>query len=60
MFNLEILYEKLQQSKVKFSHSVVSNSLRLWTVAYQALLSMGFFGQEYWSGLPFTSPSKAD
>ena len=60
MFNLEILYEKLQQSKVKFSHSVVSDSLRLWTVAYQAPLSMGFFRQEYWSGLPFTSPSKAD
>ena len=26
-----------------------------WTVAYQALLSMGFFRQEYWSGLPFSS-----
>ena len=23
-----------------------------WTVACQAPLSMGFFGQEYWSGLP--------
>ena len=27
------------------------------TVAYQALLSMGFSRQEYWSGLPFPSPS---
>ena len=27
----------------------------LWTVAYQALLSMGFSRQEYWSGLPFPS-----
>ena len=27
-----------------------------WTVAYQALLSMGFFRQEYWSGLLFLSP----
>ena len=27
-----------------------------WTVAYQAPLSMGFFRQEYWSGLPFPSP----
>ena len=27
-----------------------------WTVAYQALLSMGFYRQEYWSGLPFPSP----
>ena len=28
-----------------------------WTVACQALLSMGFPRQEYWSGLPF-SPSE--
>ena len=27
-----------------------------WTVACQAPLSMGFPGQEYWSGLPFPSP----
>ena len=27
-----------------------------WTVAHQALLSMGFPKQEYWSGLPFPSP----
>ena len=25
----------------------------LWTVAYQAPLSMGFSRPEYWSGLPF-------
>ena len=28
----------------------------LWTVAWQAPLSMGCFGQEYWSGLPFPPP----
>ena len=28
----------------------------LWTVAYQAPLSMGFSKQEYWNGLPFSSP----
>ena len=28
----------------------------LWTVAHQAPLSVGFSGQEYWSGLPFPSP----
>ena len=28
----------------------------LWTVVYQASLSMGFSGQEYWSALPFPSP----
>ena len=27
-----------------------------WTVACQASLSIGFFRQEYWSGLPFPSP----
>ena len=27
-----------------------------WTVAYQAPLSIGFSRQEYWSGLPFSSP----
>ena len=28
-----------------------------WTVAYQALPSMGFSRQEYWSGLPLPSPA---
>ena len=28
----------------------------LWTVAHQAPLSLGFFRQEYWSGLPFSPP----
>ena len=27
-----------------------------WTAAYQAPLSMGFFRQEYWSGVPLSSP----
>ena len=27
-----------------------------WTVAHQAPLSMEFFRQEYWSGLPFPTP----
>ena len=27
-----------------------------WTVAHQTHLPMEFFGQEYWSGLPFPSP----
>ena len=27
-----------------------------WTIAYQAPPAMGFFRQEYWSGLPFPSP----
>ena len=40
-----------------FSHSVVSDSLVTpWTAARQAPLSMDFFRQGYWSGLPFPSP----
>ena len=27
-----------------------------WTAAYQAPSSLGFSRQEYWSGLPLTSP----
>ena len=27
-----------------------------WNIAHQVPLSMGFSGQEYWSGLPFLSP----
>ena len=33
-----------------------NSSATPWTVAYQAPLSMGFSRQEYWSGLPFSSP----
>ena len=29
-----------------------------WNVALQDPLSMGFSGQEYWSGLPFPSPGE--
>ena len=38
------------------SHSVVSDSATLWTIARQAPLSMEFSRQEYWSGWPFPSP----
>ena len=34
----------------------VQLSVTLWTVAHQAPLSMGFSGQEYWSGLPCPPP----
>ena len=38
------------------SFSRVQLSVILWTVASQAPLSMGFFRQEYWSGLPLPPP----
>ena len=41
---------------------LIAQSCRLfttaWIVAHQALMSMGFSRQEYWSGLPF--PSSGD
>ena len=39
-----------------FSRQVVSDSVTPWTVARQAPLSMGFYRQEYWSGLLCPSP----
>ena len=36
--------------------SCVQVSATPWTVTHQALLSMGFSRQEYWSGLSFPSP----
>ena len=38
------------------SHSVMSDSVTLWTVAHQAPLPMEFSRQEYWSELPIPSP----
>ena len=38
----------------RFSH--VQLRVTPWTVALQVPLSMGFSRQEYWSGLPFSSP----
>ena len=36
--------------------SLVRLCVTPWTAAYQAPLSMGFFRQEYWSGVPLPSP----
>ena len=46
--------EKYESESV--SCSVVSDSATPCTVASQALPSMKFSRQEYWSGLPFPSP----
>ena len=42
--------------EVLVTHSCLRLFVTSWTVAHQAPLSMGFSRQEYWSGLPFTSP----
>ena len=36
--------------------SIVSNSATPWTVSHEAPLPMEFSRQEYWSGLPFSTP----
>ena len=50
----------LQCMKVKSETKSLSRVRLLatpWTAAYQAPLSMGFSRQEYWSGVPSSSPS---
>ena len=43
--------------RLVWAGSVMSNSFAtLWTVAHQAPLSVGYSGQEYWSGLSFPTP----
>ena len=51
------IFLKDQTVKVKVkSLSRLRLFATLWTVAYQAPLSMEFSRQEYWSALPFPSP----
>ena len=44
------------RSHLLISHSVMSDSLWPWTIAYQAPLSMEFSRQEYCNGWPFPAP----
>ena len=48
-------WQEYAEGEVK-SLSRVRLFVTLWTVAHQAPPSMGFFRQEYWSGMPFPSP----
>ena len=61
--NLLCWIPKQTQGSLKLYHRsqfncyvVLDSFVTLWTVALQAPLSMGFPGQEYWSGFPFPSP----
>ena len=49
-------YRSVGLMDVCVSCSVVSDFVTPWTVAHQAPLSLEFFRQEYWSGLPFPPP----
>ena len=54
------LFQQVNYNKVYQMYVCVLSLVRLfvtpWTVAHQALLSMEFSRQEYWSGLPCPSP----
>ena len=52
----------LRCMKVKSESEVAQScqhSVTPWTAAYQASPSMGYSRQEYWSGLPLTSPKES-
>ena len=52
-----ISFSNAWKGKVKMKPlSRVRPSATPWTAAYQAPLSIGFFRQEYWSGMPLPSP----
>ena len=53
---LYFLFPLNASSSVCVHRSVVPDSATPWTVVRQAPLSMGFFRQEYWSGLPCPPP----
>ena len=69
-FSMKLLYKTCEKNmfySIKFqvitescmhaqSLSCVQLFVNPWTVACQVPLSMEFFRQEYWSGLPFPSP----
>ena len=52
---LFIIGKVKERKKVK-SLSRVRLFATPWTIAYYAPLSMGFSRQEYWTGMPFSSP----
>ena len=51
-----LLFQLFSKCEGCMSASVMCHSALSWTVALQAPVSMDFFRQEYWSGLPFLSP----
>ena len=62
-YRSKIIYRKYVGIEVKYTswYGLVAKSrltlVTPWTVAHQAPLSMGVSRQEYWSGLPFLSPT---
>ena len=54
--NISIIYNISMCARMLSCCSGIQLFATLWTVAYQAPLSMGFSRQEYWSGLPCPPP----
>ena len=64
-FSIMIFVQAIEYSSLWYtvksesdSHSVMSDSATPRTITCQTFLSMEFSRQEYWSGLPFTSPEE--
>ena len=57
---MDMSLNKLQKLAIVKSLSHVQLFVTPWTVAYQTSQSMGLSRQQYWSGLPFPSPSDSD
>ena len=53
---LSLKYKYRYRYRYSLSHVLLFETP--WTVAYQVPPLMGFSRQEYWSGLPFSSPNK--
>ena len=66
MIQIAVINETAISSKMRVDKTGCSEQVKLlsrvrllvtpWTAAYQAPPSMGFSGQEYWSGVPLPSP----
>ena len=55
---LETNFRAKTPTEILFNHFIhVQLFATPWTVAHQALLSMGYSRQEYWSGLPCSPPA---
>ena len=56
IYNVHIIYNTYMCVCMLHHFSHVQLCVTLWIVAHQALLSMGFSREEYWSGLPCPPP----
>ena len=57
---VSVCVNEMEQEEAEITGGIVTEScptlVTPWSVAHQAPLSMGFYRQDYWSGLSFPSP----